>query len=326
MALGFTSLGSQGDTTARSTHTCGLSRAPDVGTLILVAIGVSATAGVPAPPSSVSGAGLVFSNITSDLSFGPFTAGSQLLDFSVWRSMATQGLTSSVISANFGFTSTGCNMIVIEVSGVSQSGTSGANAIASSSATTSTSAQTLFFLGPSATSNGNGWISFWNRATTSLDGTANDNWVFLDGVNYSVPSNGLQSAYTTLFSANSSNWTSAIAQQHVGVLVEVVLDTPVPPPPTSLSPLGRRFRIPEVPRTLSGPVAEYLKLVVRQLNAEGFISLFSGSDPNTSGFTGIPGNMLVNIGSASTWTRLFVQAGSVASMSTNSWHALRVAP
>ncbi|HEY6007223.1 MAG TPA: hypothetical protein VIU40_02800, partial [Geobacteraceae bacterium] len=62
-----------------------------------------------------------------------------------------------------------------------------------------------------------------------------------------------------------------------------------------------------------------------QLNQEGYISLFSGTDPNTSGFTGIPGSMAINIGSASTWTRLWIQAGSVASVSTTSWHPVRMA-
>lgn len=84
-------------------------------------------------------------------------------------------------------------------------------------------------------------------------------------------------------------------------------------------------RLPPVPSTLSGPVADFLRSWERQLNAEGYISLFSGANPNTSGFTGIPGNMLVNIGSASTWSRLWIQAGASASVSTISWHAVRVA-
>jgi hypothetical protein len=84
-------------------------------------------------------------------------------------------------------------------------------------------------------------------------------------------------------------------------------------------------RIPPVPSGITGVLATYLGQIARQLNGEAYISLFSGANPNTSGFTGIPGNLLVNIGSASTSTRLWMMAGSVASIDTNNWVPLRVA-
>jgi hypothetical protein len=84
-------------------------------------------------------------------------------------------------------------------------------------------------------------------------------------------------------------------------------------------------RIPQPPSNLTGPIAEWCRAVARQLNQEGYISKFSGADPNTSGFTGIPGNLIVNVGSASTSTRLWVLAGSTASIDTNNWKPLRVA-
>src|SRR5690348_3326055 len=98
MTFTVTSLGSVGDTNARSTHTCALSRAPAPNTLVLVEVVVTDAAGTPVQPSSVSGAGLVFSMVGSSLTFNPTTVGSQLANLSLWRSMGTNP-SSSMISA-----------------------------------------------------------------------------------------------------------------------------------------------------------------------------------------------------------------------------------
>lgn len=84
-------------------------------------------------------------------------------------------------------------------------------------------------------------------------------------------------------------------------------------------------RIPQPPSTITGPLFTYLSEVARRLNGEGYISLFSGTNPNTSGFTGLPGQLLMNIGSASTNTRIWGMGGSVASADTNNWFPLRIA-
>jgi hypothetical protein len=84
-------------------------------------------------------------------------------------------------------------------------------------------------------------------------------------------------------------------------------------------------RIPPVPSGITGEIGRYLNQIARQLNAEAYISTFSAANPNTSGLTGIPGNLAVNIGSASTWTRLWIMGGSTASIDTNGWQMLRTA-
>ena len=84
-------------------------------------------------------------------------------------------------------------------------------------------------------------------------------------------------------------------------------------------------RIPPVPSDITGVLRRYLEQIARQLNAEAYISKFSGTNPNTSGFTGIPGNLLVNVGSASTSSRLWVLEGSVDSIDTNGWRIVRIA-
>jgi len=84
-------------------------------------------------------------------------------------------------------------------------------------------------------------------------------------------------------------------------------------------------RIPPVPSSATGPLADWCRLMARQLNQEGYISIFSGTNPNTSGITGLPGALTVNIGSASTSTRLWLMAGSVRSSDTDNWKPVRIA-
>lgn len=84
-------------------------------------------------------------------------------------------------------------------------------------------------------------------------------------------------------------------------------------------------RIPQPPSGVTGPVGEWMRQVARQLNSEGYISVFSGTNPNTSGVTGLPGNLLINIGSASSNSRLFVMGGSTRSSDTNNWFTIRIA-
>lgn len=107
--------------------------------------------------------------------------------------------------------------------------------------------------------------------------------------------------------------------------MSIALKPPAPAPPVaSVAPLGRQFRLPSIPSNLTGQLATVLRLWERQLNSEAFISKFSAANPNTSGLTGIPGNLAMNVGSASTWTRLWVMGGSVASIDTNGWQMVRV--
>ena len=82
--------------------------------------------------------------------------------------------------------------------------------------------------------------------------------------------------------------------------------------------------LPPIPSDLTGLI-QVLRLWHRQLTSEIPVSIFSGANPNTSGFTGVPGNLLVNIGSASTATRLWIMEGSAPSVETNTWRMIRIA-
>ena len=84
-------------------------------------------------------------------------------------------------------------------------------------------------------------------------------------------------------------------------------------------------RIPPVPSGITGVIRTYLEQIARQLNGEAYISKFSAANPNTSGFTGIPGDLAVNVGSASSASRLWIMEGSTASIDTNGWRIVRIA-
>lgn len=83
------------------------------------------------------------------------------------------------------------------------------------------------------------------------------------------------------------------------------------------------MRLPPPPSTITGPLGDWLRIVVGRLNSEMPVSIFSGTNPN-SVWTGVAGNLVVNVGSASTDTRLWVKGGSPIVPSTTSWHSVRI--
>lgn len=85
------------------------------------------------------------------------------------------------------------------------------------------------------------------------------------------------------------------------------------------------MRLPPVPSGVTGPLADWCRLAARQLNGEAYISKFSGSAASLSAITGIPGDMVMNVGSASTATRLWIHKGSTASADTVNWSSVRIA-
>jgi hypothetical protein len=324
--LGFTSLGSLGDTAARSSYTCTLSREPANNALVLVSVLVTDAAGTPVEPTSVAGSGLVFSLATSSVTYAPVAVGTELDNISIWRSMGA-GLANSVITVTFPNSANGCNVLVTEVSGVSTSGTSGANAIgksATSRADAGTSALTIFI--PSATSTANGWFASAGATTDATHEVGNLDWPSIDSVSHPTPNRRLTSAYTALSTASRMWFNGAGSRDRGGIVLELVLDNPVVATPSAFTAtVPRPQRIPPVPSNATGPLADWCRLAARQLNQEVYISQFSGANPNTSGFSGQPGNLLVNIGSDSTSTRLWVMAGAQNSFDTDNWKPVRVA-
>ena len=73
------------------------------------------------------------------------------------------------------------------------------------------------------------------------------------------------------------------------------------------------------PSDLTGPLRRYLLDIQRAMNGLPVMSLFSGTDPN-SRVTGLPGDLVVNVGSVNTDRRLWVLGGGDQSrLTTQGW-------
>lgn len=78
-------------------------------------------------------------------------------------------------------------------------------------------------------------------------------------------------------------------------------------------------RIGSPPESItSGPLLAYLREIARALNDVPQVSAFSGSDPNGN-ISGYPGDLLVNLTSASSSLRLYQKGGSVRVPSNTGW-------
>lgn len=224
MTLIFTSIGSNGDTTAVSALSCALTRAPGANTLVLVGVSVSDTVGTAVEPTGVVGAGLTFSLVTSSITGLPTTPGSELANISLWRA-AGAAPDGSMVTATFANNNTGANIIVTEVSGVTTVGLNGASAVSGSalSKIDSSSAITLFL--PSASSTANGWFAI-ECVNTGSDQAPGVNWTFLDRAAHNTPTVCLNSASTTLSGATYMAWTPTANAHRLSIAVEVVADNP----------------------------------------------------------------------------------------------------
>ena len=83
-------------------------------------------------------------------------------------------------------------------------------------------------------------------------------------------------------------------------------------------------RLRNVPSSITGELRGWLSDVATMLNAQPFASVFSGTTPN-SVVTGIAGDMAVNVGSASTSSRLWVKGGDPVIPDQLNWVIVRVA-
>lgn len=86
-----------------------------------------------------------------------------------------------------------------------------------------------------------------------------------------------------------------------------------------------RDKLRQVPSSITGELGSLLNSWWQVLNSEPHISRFSGTDPNTSIVSGFPGDLTINVGSASTWTRVWVMSGSASSIATTGWKMVRMA-
>ena len=84
-----------------------------------------------------------------------------------------------------------------------------------------------------------------------------------------------------------------------------------------------RSRVPAPPSSLTGDLGTWARQVYMAINSMPFVSYFSGTNPN-SNTSGFAGDLAVNVGSASTDSRIWVMGGNSLSVTTNlGWVVLR---
>lgn len=84
------------------------------------------------------------------------------------------------------------------------------------------------------------------------------------------------------------------------------------------------MKLPLPPSSVTGPIGDYLHILWQTLANVPNISYFSGTSPN-SALTGVAGDLAVNVGSASTSSRLWVKGGSVTAPDKVNWSVVRIA-
>lgn len=222
MALSVVTLGATESTGNATAYTVALSRAPTANTLVLVQI-TNDDAAPAENPSSVSGAGMVFT-LVSERSYG-----ANVYHHTIWRSMSASP-TASNISVSYADAQTGCNILVHEYSGVSTSGTSGANAVGASTTTvvtTAASSATLFL--PSFTSTANG-IHVGVGVNLNADTDApNAQYIKIAQANHTNAANGIASAWTSSSAVTQCVFSGAGSGLRGAIAVEIVVDNPAAP-------------------------------------------------------------------------------------------------
>ena len=78
-------------------------------------------------------------------------------------------------------------------------------------------------------------------------------------------------------------------------------------------------RVTSPPSDITGALGTYLWEVARAINDIPQLSAFSGTDPNSGSNPGFPGDLLVNLTSATTDRRLYIMGGSRREKSTTGW-------
>lgn len=222
MALSAATLGTLESTANATAYTVALSRAPVADTLVLVQI-CNGDAAPAENPSSVSGAGMVFT-LVSERSYG-----ADVYHHTIWRSMSATPDTSN-ISVAYADGQTGCIILVHEYSGVSTSGTSGENAVGASSTTvvtTAASSATLFL--PSFTSTANG-IHVGVGVNLNSDADAPDaDYLKIAQGNFNTPATGSASGWTSSSAVTQCVFSGAGSGLRGAIAVELVADNPPPP-------------------------------------------------------------------------------------------------
>ena len=79
------------------------------------------------------------------------------------------------------------------------------------------------------------------------------------------------------------------------------------------------------PSGVTGELGQWLQDLWRYVISQPQLSVFSGDSPNSI-ISGFPGDLAINVGSASTDSRAWIKGGATRTASTTGWVTLRIAP
>ena len=84
-------------------------------------------------------------------------------------------------------------------------------------------------------------------------------------------------------------------------------------------------RLPMPPSEITGVLGAWLRDVWHLLESQPQLSTFSGSSPNGN-VLGYPGDVTINLGSASTDTRAWLKGGGTRTWSNTGWLTIQIGP
>jgi hypothetical protein len=215
MALSFSDRSSTYTTTGATSYATGTSFTPAANSLMICFVFASSTDTTESQPTSVSGNGVTYTQLTPTYFQSAVTSGS------VWVGIVGSSPTSDVVTASgWGTARTGISMAVLEVTGADVSGTA-ANAV-----------QTLNTAGPTnnttLTVTMSGPVTAGNLCCGMFDHTANE--VIAAGTgctlgstgNYASPNRGSGSVYdTTVYTSPVATWTTSAGCRGFGIEIKI---------------------------------------------------------------------------------------------------------
>ena len=84
-----------------------------------------------------------------------------------------------------------------------------------------------------------------------------------------------------------------------------------------------RARVASPPSMVTGSLRRYLETMAQAINDLPVFSFYSGTTPAAAGILGLPGHLAINLGSASTDSRVWLHGGAGNSYNSSGWVVLR---
>jgi len=198
--------------------------------LYIVFVGTSHGTLLAPAPSAISGGGLTFTNVGTDVSYS--SVGVRAI--SCWRALVTSGATTGTVTITLtGNTpSTSCEAVILELDGIDTSGTNGSGAIVQSG-TTSGSSTTLTVTLSAFGSADNRPVGFFTWRANST-GTVGSGFSLLTTNNHASPSMGFLAEWHSTSNDNTvdASWASAQCGAYA-LEIKAASSTPTSFPPTT---------------------------------------------------------------------------------------------